>query len=135
MRENWQNRTMCRGRGTLCRRRKWHWNDDGSSTSTSSNRGLHQFSPRVWIKKNINPSFSSTGLRGGGRLRSYHSLIPWKRSPNFRYSAYLTEIWGLFFFHSVPHTLFGKDAYIHSGWFHACQTRGSFGDIKLGTSP
>ena len=131
MRENWQNRTMRRGRGTLCRRRKWHWNDDGSSTSTSSNRGLHQFSPRVWIKKYKTLVFHRQVLEGVGD----HSLIPWKRSPNFRYSAYLTETWGLFFFHSVPHTLFGKDAYIHSGWFHACQTRGSFGDIKLGTSP
>ena len=78
MRENWQNRTMRRGRGTLCRRRKWHWNDDGSSTSTSSNRGLHQFSPRVWIKKYKTLVFHRQVLEGVGGGGAITPLSPEK---------------------------------------------------------
>ena len=135
MRENWQNRTMRRGRGTLCRRRKWHWNDYGSSTSTSSNRGLHQFSPRVWIKKYKTLVFHRQVLEGVGGGGATTPLSPEKEVQILGRVRTWLKHEDYFFFHSVPHTLFGKDAYIHSGWFHACQTRGSFGDIKLGTSP
>ena len=123
MRENWQNRTMCRGRGTLCRRRKWHWNDDGSSTSTSSNRGLHQFSPRVWIKKNINPSFSSTGLRGGGEVEELSLPYPLKKkSKILKYEDY-------FFFTLSPiHYLAKMHIFIQGGFMPA-----KLGDL-LGTS-
>ena len=129
MRENWQNRTMCRGRGTLCRRRKWHWNDYGSSTSTSSNRGLHQFSPRVWIKKYKTLVFHRQVLEGVGGGGATTPLSPEKEVQILGRVRTWLKYEDYFFFTLSPiHYLAKMHIFIQGGFMPA-----KLGDL-LGTS-